>query len=162
SGIALFLVGSALCGLAGGMAALVVFRAIQGIGSGALVPVALTIVGDLYAPAERARMQGILSSVWAVAAILGPVVGAYLVAHLSSAMVFWVNVPIGIIAAAMLAATLREGPLQRRHAIDYPGAALMTIGITLLMIALVEASALSAPLLRSLLAAAVAALVLLI
>src|ERR1700681_85986 len=107
-GIALFLVGSVLCGLSWSMVSLIVFRALQGVGAGGILPVAMTIVGDLYTPAERARIQGWLSGVWGVAAIIGPWLGAVIVANFSWSLVFWINVPIGAIALTMLAVALRE------------------------------------------------------
>jgi EmrB/QacA subfamily drug resistance transporter len=142
-GLALFLVGSVLCGFAWSMVWLVVFRVVQGIGTGALVPVAQTIIADLYPPAERARIQGYLSSVWGVGAILGPLVGAWLVAHASWSMVFWVNVPIAITAWLMLALTLQERIERRPHRIDYLGSLLMILATSLLMFVLVDAAALS-------------------
>jgi EmrB/QacA subfamily drug resistance transporter len=143
-GIGLFLLGSVLCGLAWDMPSLILFRAVQGIGAGGILPVAMTIVGDLYTPAERAKIQGWLSGTWGVAALVGPWLGAVLVAHFSWALVFWINVPIGLIAVAMLAATLRESLEHRRHRIDYLGSALLGIGTVTLMSALVQAATLSA------------------
>ena len=142
-GIALFLAGSILCGYAWNMTALIVFRVVQGLGAGAVVPVSQTLLGDIYHGAERARMQGYISSVFASSALLGPVVGAVLVAHTSWSMVFWVNVPLGLVAAAMLAVTLRERVQRRQHRIDYPGAILLALGTCVLMYALVDAAALS-------------------
>jgi EmrB/QacA subfamily drug resistance transporter len=156
----LFLVGSVLCGLATNMVALIVYRVIQGIGGGALFPLALTIIGDIYSPAERARMQGWLSSVWAVAALLGPTVGAAVMAHLSWAMIFWINVPIGLIAVAIIVFAFHEQIRHREHRIDVIGAALMTLGTFLLMFALVQAAALSAATIAALVGAAAVALIL--
>ena len=82
-GLSLFLLGSTLCGLAWGMVPLVLFRGLQGVGAGAVVPIATTIVGDIYSPAERARIQGYISGVWGVAAVIGPALGAFLVEHAS-------------------------------------------------------------------------------
>jgi EmrB/QacA subfamily drug resistance transporter len=142
-GIFFFLVGSVLCGLAWNMVSLIAFRALQGIGAGGILPIAMTLVGDLYTPAERARIQGYLSGVWGTAAIIGPLLGAVLVAHLSWSLVFWVNVPIGLVAVTMLAVTLREQVQHRRHQIDYLGSVLLTIGTGFLMFALVQAATLS-------------------
>ncbi|HZS83598.1 MAG TPA: MDR family MFS transporter [Stellaceae bacterium] len=138
--IAIFLLGSALCGAARSMVQLVLFRVLQGAGAGGILPVTMTVVGDLYAPAERARIQGWLSSVWATAAILGPLVGAVLVAQTSWSIVFWINLPIGAVAVAMLALTLREDIQHRRRRIDALGALLMAAGTFLLMFGLVEAA----------------------
>ena len=90
-GIALFLAGSVLCGLAWSMISLIVFRVIQGLGAGAVLPVAQTLIGDIYRGADRARMQGYISTTFGSAAILGPVVGAFIVTHFPWQWVFWVN-----------------------------------------------------------------------
>jgi EmrB/QacA subfamily drug resistance transporter len=153
--ISLFLIGSVLCGFAWSMTSLIGFRALQGIGAGGLVPIALTIVGDLFTPAERARVQGWLSSVWAVGAIIGPMLGAFLVTHTIWPMVFWINVPIGGIAAVMLMVTLREQLQHRRHRIDYLGSALMILATSTLMFALVDAAKLRLDVLAGLIFAAV-------
>ena len=101
AGTALFLTGTILCGLAWDMPSLVVFRALQGCGAGAIQPIAATILGDIYTPAERGRIQGLVSSVFGVSAVIGPSLGAFLVEHMSWRAVFWVNVPIGIGAIVM-------------------------------------------------------------
>jgi EmrB/QacA subfamily drug resistance transporter len=138
--IGLFLLGSLMCGFAGGMVSLIAFRVLQGTGAGGLVPLAQTVVGDMYTPVERARIQGYLSSVWAIGSIIGPLLGAFLVAHTIWPMVFWVNIPIGAIAAFFLILWLHEKLQQRQHRIDYPGALLMVAGSALLMFAVVEAA----------------------
>ena len=142
-GIFLFLVGSILCGFAPSMMTLIAFRVLQGMGAGAVMTVSQTLLGDIYRGADRARMQGYISSVFASAAILGPVVGAFIVAHWTWPMVFWVNVPLGLASAAMLALTLRERVERRRHRIDYVGSTLMALGTGVLMFALVQAATLS-------------------
>ncbi len=149
-GIGFFLAGSVLCGLAWSMGSLIAFRVLQGIGGGAILPVTQTLIGDLYRGEERARMQGYVSSVFAGAAILGPLVGAFLVAHTRWAMVFWFNVPLGIAAAVMLAVTLRESVHRREHRIDYLGSVLMASGTATLMFALSQATALDLRLLAGL------------
>jgi MFS family permease len=128
AGAGLFLLGSALCGFASGMLSLIVFRAIQGLGAGAVQPVAYIIVGDIYSPAERARVQGLLSGVFGVAAIVGPSVSALLVEHAHWAIVFWINLPIGAAAIAMMAVFLHEKTQTRRHQIDYLGSLLLMVG----------------------------------
>ncbi|HUK59107.1 MAG TPA: MDR family MFS transporter [Stellaceae bacterium] len=153
--IGLFLLGSLMCGFAGGMVSLIAFRVLQGTGAGGLVPLAQTVVGDMYTPVERARVQGYLSSVWAVGSIVGPLLGAFLVAHTIWPMVFWVNIPIGAIAALLLILWLHEKLQQRQHRIDYGGALLMVAGSGLLMFALVEASHLGAVRATGLLAMAI-------
>jgi len=138
AGIAIFLVGSLLAGFSWSMPAMIWFRLIQGVGAGAIQPVALTIVADLYPARERGKIQGWLASVWAVSAVLGPMIGALIVQKLSWAWIFWINVPIGIAAAALFWAFLHEAPVTRRSAIDVAGAALFTLGVAALMIALTE------------------------
>lgn len=143
AGMSLFLVGSVLCGLAWDMVSLIVFRTVQGIGAGGLLPIAITIVGDIYTPTERARVQGYISGVWSVAAIIGPAVGAFLVAHASWPLVFWINVPVGLAAAALLAFALHENIQVRAHRIDYVGSLLLTVGTFLVLFAFVQATALN-------------------
>ena len=138
AGIAIFLVGSLLAGFSWSMPAMICFRLIQGIGAGAIQPVALTIVGDLYPVRERGKVQGYLASVWAVSAVLGPMLGALIVQKLSWAWIFWINVPIGLAAALGFWAFLHEAPATRRASIDIVGAVLFAAGIAALMIALTE------------------------
>ena len=138
TGIAIFLLGSVVAGFAWSMPAMICFRLIQGIGAGAVQPVALTIVGDLYPVRERGKVQGYLASVWAVSAVLGPMLGALIVQKLSWSWIFWMNVPIGIAAAAGFWLFLREPPIARRASIDLVGAFLFALGIAALMISLTE------------------------
>jgi EmrB/QacA subfamily drug resistance transporter len=138
TGTSIFLVGTLLCGFARSTAVLILFRAIQGLGSGAIQPIAITIIGDVYTPAERARIQGYFSSVFGLAAIVGPALGAFLVLHVHWSVVFWVNVPIGLIAIAMFATFLDERIERREHSIDYPGGMLLVVGVGALMVALVQ------------------------
>jgi len=138
AGTSIFLLGSLLCGCAWGMVPLVLFRALQGIGAGAILPIATTIIGDIYAPVERARMQGYVSGVYGVAAILGPTLGAFVVEHVSWSLVFWVNLPIGAATFVMLGLFLRERREPRRHRIDYLGSALLMLGIGAPMLTLVQ------------------------
>ena len=141
-GTALFLIGTILCGLAWDMPSLVVFRALQGCGAGAIQPIAATILGDIYTPAERGRIQGLVSSVFGVSAVIGPSLGAFLVEHMSWRAVFWVNVPIGIGAIVMIAAFLREDVRHRQHRIDWAGSLLLLAGFSSLMLALVQGGSL--------------------
>ena len=161
-GIGIFLCGSVLCGFAWNMGTLIAFRVAQGIGTGSLVPVAMTIIGDLYTPAERARMQGYLSSVWSTAAITGPMLGAFLVAHTSWPWVFWINVPIAIVAAVLLIVGLHERVQPRSHRMNYSGVALLGLGIGVFMFALIQASTLPNTIVAALIAAAVVILGLLV
>jgi len=128
-GAALFFAGSALCGLAGSITTLILFRALQGCGAGAVQPIAYTIVGDIYAPAERARIQGMLSGVFGAAAIVGPTIGAVLVRAGSWRAVFWINLPIVAAAIVMVIVFLHETVRTRRHQIDLIGAILLVAGI---------------------------------
>jgi len=141
-GTGIFLIGTTLCGLATNMAVLVAFRAVQGIGAGAIQPIASTIVGDIYTPAERARVQGYISSVFGVSAIIGPALGAFLVEHVHWSVVFWINLPIGAVSIAMYAVFLPEPLARHDHRIDYLGAALLVIAAGALMLALVQAAGL--------------------
>ncbi|HUK59730.1 MAG TPA: MDR family MFS transporter [Stellaceae bacterium] len=142
-GMAIFLGASLLCGFAWGMVPLIVFRALQGIGAGALMPVGMTIVADIYAPTERARIQAYVSSVWVIAALIAPLLGAFFVAHWNWATVFWINLPLGAIATAALAWALREVRARHARRIDYWGSALMVSGSGALMFVLVNATKLS-------------------
>ncbi|MEW9108876.1 MDR family MFS transporter [Cytobacillus gottheilii] len=137
-GIIIFLIGSILCGFAESMTSLIIFRLIQGFGAGAVMPIATTIVGDIYSKEERAKIQGYLSSVWGISAVMGPAIGGLLVEFVSWRYVFWVNIPLGILAIAGLWFFLHENIEKKKHQIDYPGAFLLTISITALMVVLVE------------------------
>jgi EmrB/QacA subfamily drug resistance transporter len=137
-GIIIFLIGSILCGFATSMEMLIVFRFVQGFGAGAVMPIASTIVGDLYTKEERAKIQGYLSSVWGISAILGPAIGGLLVQYANWKYVFWLNVPLGLLAMGVLALYLHEGIEKKKHKIDFLGAALLFIGVSVLMIVLVE------------------------
>src|SRR5512145_639986 len=107
-GIALFLGGSFLCGHAGSMTELILFRALQGLGAGAVQPTAMTIVGDLFDVHRRARVQGLLAAVWGLAGLVGPVLGGAIVHFLSWRWVFYVNIPVGLSCAAILLFSYHE------------------------------------------------------
>ncbi len=140
-GIGIFLLGSLLAGFAWSMPAMIGCRLIQGVGAGALQPVAMTIVADLYPARERGKVQGYLASVWAVAAVLGPVVGGLIIRTMSWAWIFWINIPVGIAAAAGFILFLKEHSKHERRAIDVGGAASFTVAVTSLLIALTELDA---------------------
>jgi EmrB/QacA subfamily drug resistance transporter len=129
AGASLFLLGSAACGFAWGMVPLICFRILQGLGAGAIQPIGTTIVGDIYGPADRARMQGWLSSIWGVSAIAGPLLGGFIVQHLNWSLIFWINLPIGLATMAILAVYFREEIHHRTHQVDYLGAVLLMIGL---------------------------------
>lgn len=131
---ALFLVGSGLCGAAGSMEGLIVFRLIQGLGAGGLIPLTITLFGDLYEARQRAIVQGLFSTVWGVSSVLGPLVGGFFVTYVTWRWAFWVNLPAGLVAAAILAVTLfeqREG--RARGKLNVPGALTLTACLAALL-----------------------------
>jgi multidrug resistance protein len=142
-GIGVFLVGSVLCGLAWSMMSLIVFRILQGIGAGALIPVSQAVVADIYSGEARARVQGYISSTFGSAAIIGPMVGGVIATHISWRAVFWINVPLAIITAVLLVIALKENVQKRKHRIDYVGAGLMASATLIIMVALMHAETLS-------------------
>jgi len=173
-GASIFLIGSAACGFTWvfnmwsvsrafgwGMAALVVFRIFQGMGAGSLQSMATIIVGDIYPAAERARVQGWLSGVWGIAAIAGPALGALIVQHLHWSFVFWINLPIGVIAIAILLRYLDEQIEPRAHQINLMGAALLMLGIGAILMPAIQAQYINAATSAALLVIGVIALVLL-
>ncbi|MFD6392315.1 MDR family MFS transporter [Nocardia sp. NPDC060259] len=138
-GIAVFALGSLLCGLATNMVALIVFRAIQGIGAGAVQPMTMVIASDLYTLPERAKVQGYLAGVWAGSAVLGPLLGGAFADFASWRWIFLVNLPLASIAAIMLLRNFTEtAPRGPRQSVDYLGAALLTLGAGALILALLE------------------------
>ena len=142
-GVSLFLLGSVLCGFASSMAWLILFRAFQGLGAGAIMPLASTIVADVYAPKERAGIQGWLSSVWGFAAIIGPLSGAWLVQHFNWALIFWVNVPIGIVSMLMMARWLPDYTGEKRkHRLNLSGSFWLMLCVSALLVALLQAETL--------------------
>lgn len=132
--ILIFLVGSVLSGAAQSMAQLIVFRAVQGLGAGGLIALAMTIIADVVSPRERGRYQGYMGSVWALSSIAGPLLGGLFVDQLSWRWVFYINLPIGIIAMAVTGIALTLPSARQQHAIDYLGAALLVFGITALLL----------------------------
>jgi EmrB/QacA subfamily drug resistance transporter len=141
-GASLFLAASTACGFAWGMVPLIALRTIQGFGSGAIQPIAWTILGDVYPPKERAMVQGYLSAVFGTSAIAGPLLGGFIVEHLHWALVFWINIPVSIATMIMLGIFLKERIAPRQHDIDYLGALLLMVGIGALMVVLVQARSL--------------------
>jgi EmrB/QacA subfamily drug resistance transporter len=137
-GIGLFLVGSVLCGFAWSMGSLIVMRALQGLGAGAVLPLTTTIAGDIYTVAERAKTQGYIASVWAVSSVVGPTLGGVFSQFASWRWIFFVNIPFCLLAAAMLWRTYDESVERRRHRIDYAGAVTLTVALTLLILAVLE------------------------
>jgi MFS family permease/DNA-binding MarR family transcriptional regulator len=132
--IVIFLVGSALCGISQNMTELIVFRAIQGLGGGGLFVVTIAVVGDIIPPRDRGRYQGFFGAVFGVSTVIGPLLGGFFVDNLSWRWIFYVNVPIGVIALAVIATAFRARPDQARHTIDYLGAALLAGGLSAIVL----------------------------
>lgn len=138
-GIGLFFVGSVLCGFAPSMLLLIVFRAVQGLGAGAILPVSITVAGDIYTVEERAKAQGYLASVWAVASVVGPTLGGVFSEFVSWRWIFFVNVPLCVLAGLLLVRNYREQrAVATSRRIDVAGAAAITIGLTALLLGLLE------------------------
>src|SRR5690349_9461103 len=136
-GVVVFLIGSALSGASQSMNQLIAFRALQGIGAGALMPIAIAVVGDLFTPRERGKWQGVTGAVFGISSIIGPVVGGWLTEYASWRWIFYVNLPIGIIALLVLIflmPPLRKAATQ--VSIDYTGAALLILGSVPLLLGL--------------------------
>ena len=129
SGLALFLVGSFACGHADSMGWLVAWRAVQGLGAGALQPVTFTIVGDLFDVHERGKMQGLFGAVWGIAGLVGPLVGGAIVHTIGWRWIFWVNLPFGIASAAVLLVAYHERPERHEHRLDVGGAVLLSVAV---------------------------------
>ena len=136
-GVTIFLIGSALSGLSQDMAMLIAFRGIQGVGAGALFPIALAVIGDLFTPAERGRYQGLFGAVFGISFIIGPALGGLLTDNVGWHWIFYVNIPIGIVSLAVIARLL---PTIKRpditHAFDIPGAIVFTVAMVLLLVGL--------------------------
>lgn len=142
-GMGIFIVGSALCGLAQGMVSLILARLVQGLGAGAIGPVTSTIVADLYGPEERAKIQGYMSAVWGGSSVIGPLLGGFIVAHAHWALVFWINIPVCILAVTLLAVFMKEAPRRKQHQVDYLGSVLLMISISTLIVAVTQSTSLS-------------------
>src|SRR4051812_35634062 len=128
--IAIFLVGSALCGLSQNMAELIAFRAVQGLGGGGLIVVTIAVIGDIIPPRERGRYQGFFGAVFGVSTVIGPLLGGFFVDNLSWRWIFYVNIPIGILAFVVIGATFRPHVAQVSHKIDYAGAVTLAGALT--------------------------------
>jgi len=138
TGIAVFLVASVLCGFAWSMPALIAFRALQGLGAGAVQPTCMTIIGDIYSLAERAKVQGYVASVWAISSVVGPTLGGVFVDFLNWRWIFFVNVPLALVAGWMITRHFHEKVERVRHRVDVAGAVLLTLGSSLLILGLLE------------------------
>ncbi|AIQ50533.1 MDR family MFS transporter [Paenibacillus sp. FSL R7-0331] len=161
-GAVVFLLGSLLCGLSQSMGQLILFRAIQGIGAGALIPMTFTIIGDIYSIKERAKTQGLLSSVWGISSLAGPLLGGYVVDYLSWRWVFVFNLPFGLLSILFIARYLKEEKIRRAAKIDVAGVLLFAAGVGALLFGLTAGGqnlAWTSPLLLGLLGTAVILLV---
>jgi EmrB/QacA subfamily drug resistance transporter len=138
-GLTIFLTGSALSGLSQTMVQLIAFRMVQGLGAGSLITIGMTIVGELFGLQGRARMQGYVSGVWGLAALCGPLVGGLLTDHVSWRWVFYINLPFGALAMALIASALSDAPRDGRRAVDYAGVGLFAAGVTALLFGVLEA-----------------------
>jgi EmrB/QacA subfamily drug resistance transporter len=137
-GIGVFVAASLSCGLAWSMPALIAGRALQGVGAGAIQPIGITVIGDLYSVEERAKVQGYVASVWGMASVLGPTLGGLFSDYLSWRWIFFVNLPLGALAVTALHRRFTETVARRRHQVDLLGAALLTAGCSLLILGLLE------------------------
>ena len=128
--LVLFLAGSALCGLAQSMPQLIVFRAIQGLGGGGLIVVSMAVVGDLVAPRDRGRYQGMFGGVFGVSVVAGPLLGGFFVDNLSWRWIFYINLPLGLLALAVIATAFRSKQVTTRHSIDWLGTIVLAAGLS--------------------------------
>ena len=137
-GSGLFLLGSIFCGTAQSMEQLIVFRAIQGLGAGAVLPIVLTIIGDIYELKERAKVQGLFSGVWGLSSIIGPALGGLIVDHFSWRWVFYINIPFGLISGILLTIYLKENVERKKQHLDYIGTLTLTSAVVALLFALLQ------------------------
>lgn len=140
-GIGIFLLGTLLSGFSTSMTQLIIFRAVQGLGAGALIPLGMTIIGDTFTVRERAKMQAYFSGVWGFSSVIGPVIGGFITDQISWRWVFFINLPVGILAALIIGFALKEPKRREKPWIDYAGAALLMLAVSLLMLAMVEGGA---------------------
>jgi EmrB/QacA subfamily drug resistance transporter len=137
-GTGLFLLGSVASGAAQTMEQLIIFRAIQGLGAGAVLPIVLTIIGDIFALEERAKVQGLFSAVWGLSSIVGPALGGLIVDHFSWRWVFYINVPFGLISAILLIISFKEHVERKKRKLDYIGTVTLTGSIMALLFAMLQ------------------------
>ncbi len=137
-GSSLFLLGSVACGAAQSMEQLILFRALQGLGAGAVMPLVLTIIGDIFPLEERAKVQGLFSGVWGVSSVVGPALGGLIVDHFSWRWVFFINVPFGLASMLILLFALKEHVERKKHHLDYVGTLTLTGSIVALLFALLQ------------------------
>ena len=140
AGTFIFTLGSVLSGLSQTMPELIALRALQGLGAAGVLPVALTIIGDLFSLEQRAKVQGLFSAVWGLSAIVGPLVGAWIVENMSWQWVFEINLPVGLLAMVILLTTFRENVEKKKHQLDALGTLLLTTGVSGFLVGLMQAS----------------------
>lgn len=138
TGATLFLIGSALCGLSETMEQLIFFRAVQGIGAGALMPMTFTIVGDVFKYEQRAKAQALIGSIWGIAGIFGPLVGGFFVDYFTWHWIFYINIPFALVSMYLIGKNLEEKIDKRKRSIDYGGAITFIIGTGALLYALLS------------------------
>jgi MFS family permease len=136
--IALFVLGAGACAAAQTMTQLIFARALQGLGAGGLLPVALIVAADLFSLRERARVQGLFSAVWGVAGLAGPMIGAFLTVSFGWRSIFSINLPLGILAFVLVATQMIETRAVRPDPVDYPGALSLAGGVTALLLAVLQ------------------------
>lgn len=137
-GVSLFVLGSILCGLSQSMEQLIWFRALQGLGAGALMPITFTIIGDIFNFEQRAKVQGLFSSMWGIAGIFGPLIGGFFVDYLSWHWIFFINIPFGLLSMLLIGKYLKETGEKRERKIDYGGALTFMLGTATLLFALLS------------------------
>ena len=135
-GLGVFMIGSALCGVAHTIEQLSIFRAIQGVGAGALMPIAFTIVFDIFPPERRGKMVGLLGAVFGIASVVGPLLGAYITDNFGWEWVFYINLPIGIVSLFLIIKNYIESPVLTKQKIDWWGAITLVLAVVSLMFAL--------------------------
>ncbi|MFC1791259.1 MDR family MFS transporter [Gemmatimonadota bacterium] len=136
--IALFLLGAILCGTATSFNQLILYRTVQGLGAGGVMPISITLVGDIYTLEERGRMQGLFSGVWATSSLVGPAAGGLITDFLTWRWVFYLNIPFGIASVYMLRRFLKEEGERKEHQLDYLGTLSLTVSVAVLLLALLE------------------------
>ncbi|MFD0716226.1 MDR family MFS transporter [Paenibacillus sp. GCM10027626] len=136
-GLFLFLAASVLCGNAGSINELILYRGIQGLGAGALMPITFTIVGDIYPPEIRGKFMGLFGTVFAISSIVGPALGGFIVGNMEWGWIFFINLPIGALVFFIIVTTLKENLGHEKHSIDWLGAVTFIVAIVTILLALV-------------------------